>query len=69
MVLLHIESDESLEGEHLSFSPTTFIILFGEMFGMFCVSFNVNSTLFLGEGRGGEGGGKNKFTKFFISQN
>jgi hypothetical protein len=50
-MVLHIESDESLEGQHLSLLQISSVFL-RNVWNFLC-SFNVNSTLFF-LGRGGE---------------
>jgi len=47
-MVLHIESDESLEGQHLSLLQVSSFFL-RNVWNFLC-SFNVNSTLFFGKG-------------------
>jgi len=50
-MVLHIESDESLEGQHLSLLQISSVFL-RNVWNFLC-SFNVNSTLFFWGGEGG----------------
>jgi hypothetical protein len=60
-MVLHIESDESLEGQHLSFLQISSVFL-RNVWNFLC-SFNVNSTLFWGGG--GRGGGGEQVQQIF----